>query len=51
MISVDENGMCTCNSIDNDGINKIYYTITFEDGSTVSGGGSFDVWLEEDLPF
>lgn len=50
IISVDKDGVCTCNTLDNAGDNEITYTITFKDGSKVSGSGSFDVWPEEDLP-
>ena len=50
IISVDENGICTCNALDNEGVNYVDYTVTFKDGSKATGGGSFDVWPEEERP-
>lgn len=50
IISIDENGVCTCNTLDNAGLNEVTYTVTFADGSKVTGGGSFDVWPEDDMP-
>ncbi len=40
VISVDKNGIYT---IKDYGMNDVSYTITFKDGSKVSGGGSFDI--------
>lgn len=40
VITVDQNGIYTILS---DGNNDVDYTITFADGSKVSGGGSFDI--------
>lgn len=50
IVSVDENGVCTVNSFDPDAKHYISYTVTFADGSKASGGGSIDIWSEEDLP-
>ncbi|MBR7061369.1 MAG: hypothetical protein IKI34_06525 [Eubacterium sp.] len=38
-VSVDENGICTCNAI---GSNKIIYKTKFKDGSEIKQSGSFD---------
>lgn len=40
VMTVDENGVFTILKNDN---NKAEYTITFADGSKVTGGGSFDI--------
>ncbi|MBE6742508.1 MAG: hypothetical protein E7570_09455 [Ruminococcaceae bacterium] len=45
VISVDKNGRCTCLKNDN---NYVSYTVTFSDGSKISGGGSFDI-VDEDF--
>ncbi|MBR2280035.1 MAG: hypothetical protein IJ903_03810 [Ruminococcus sp.] len=50
IISVDKDGVCTCNSLDNGGDNEVTYTVTFKDGSKATGSGSFDIWSEEDRP-
>ena len=47
IISVDKDGVCTCNSLDNGGDNEITYTVTFKDGSKATGSGSFDIWPED----
>lgn len=44
VITVDQNGIYTILS---NGNNDVYYTITFADGSKVSGGGSFDIVDDE----
>ena len=44
-ITVDKNGVCTCHDFGN---NEVTYTITFKDGSKVTGGGSFDI-VDEDF--
>ena len=51
IISVDENGVCTCKALDKKGENVITYTVTFEDGSSVTSKGSFDVVSAEDDAF
>lgn len=50
IISTDEDGVCHCLALDNEGVNEVTYTITFADGSKVSDSGSFDVWPVEDRP-
>ena len=39
-LKVDKNGICTCLKT---GSNYVSYTVKFKDGSTASGGGSFDI--------
>lgn len=50
IVSVDKNGICTCHALDQNGDNYVSYKVSFTDGSTFEGGGSFDVWPEEELP-
>lgn len=47
IISVDKDGICTCNALDEESVNYVTYKVTFKDGSTASRGGSFDVWPED----
>ena len=51
IISVDENGVCTCHALDKEGQNVITYTVSFADGSEVTCKGSFDVVSAEDDAF
>ena len=44
IVSVDNNGICTCHAYDNDAVNRITYTVKFKDGSSVSCSGSFDIY-------
>lgn len=46
IIEVDKNGVCHCKALDSVG-NSVKYTITFKDGSTASGGGSFNIVEKE----
>ena len=47
VLTVDKDGIFTCHSLDNNGDNKVTYTVTFADGSKAKGSGSFDIVSED----
>ena len=52
IISVDSNGVCHCHRLaySEDVYPYITYTVTFKDGSKVTGGGEFDI-VDEDFTY
>lgn len=50
IVSVDKNGIVKCLALDNKNKNRINYSVTFSDGSKVSGSGALDIWELEERP-